>query len=112
VAKYAHSENWSANWAVRDLWDRRGSGANAVRKSDVSTVKKREIMASSTFPYREMDSMCRSLAVTGRRGLGNREPETIMPSAPKGNVDITGQCFLWTSNIGTGRLEAFIVKVP
>ena len=56
--------------------------------------------------------MCRSLAVTGRRGLGNREPETIMPSAPKGNVDITGQCFLWTSNIGTGRLEAVIVKVP
>ena len=53
--------------------------------------------------------MCRSLAVTGRRGLGNRE---LMPSAPKGNVDITGQCFLWTSNIGTGRLEAFIVKVP
>ena len=31
---------------------------------------------------------------------------------PKGNLDITGQYFLWTSNIGTGRLEAFIVKVP
>ena len=30
----------------------------------------------------------------------------------KGNLDLTGQYFLWTSNIGTGRLEAFIVKVP
>jgi len=48
----------------------------------------------------------------GFDGAGNREAETIMPSAPKGKVDITGQRFLWTSNIGTGCLEAFIVKVP
>jgi hypothetical protein len=31
---------------------------------------------------------------------------------PKGNLDITGQYFIWSSNVGTGRLEAFIVKVP
>jgi hypothetical protein len=31
---------------------------------------------------------------------------------PKGNLDITGQYFIWTSNVGTGRLQAFIVKVP
>jgi hypothetical protein len=32
--------------------------------------------------------------------------------APKGNLDVTGQYFLWTSNAGGGRLDAFIVKVP
>lgn len=31
---------------------------------------------------------------------------------PKGNLDITGQYFIWTSNCGGNRLDAFIVKVP
>jgi hypothetical protein len=31
---------------------------------------------------------------------------------PKGNVDVTGQYFCWTSNCGSDRLDAFLVKVP
>jgi hypothetical protein len=31
---------------------------------------------------------------------------------PKGNVDVTGKYFLWTSNFGSDRLDAFLVKVP
>jgi len=31
---------------------------------------------------------------------------------PKGNLDVTGQYFIWTSNMGGGRLDAFLVKVP
>ncbi len=31
---------------------------------------------------------------------------------PKGNLDVTGQYFIWTSNAGGSRLDAFIVKVP
>src|SRR2546428_3715545 len=31
---------------------------------------------------------------------------------PKGNLDVTGQYFIWTSNVGTSRLDAFLVKVP
>jgi len=31
---------------------------------------------------------------------------------PKGNVDITGKYFIWSSNIGTNRLDVFIVKIP
>jgi hypothetical protein len=31
---------------------------------------------------------------------------------PKGNVDVTGKYFLWTSNVGSNRLDAFLVKVP
>ncbi|MDP1930780.1 MAG: hypothetical protein Q8L60_04925 [Gammaproteobacteria bacterium] len=30
----------------------------------------------------------------------------------KGNLDITGRYFLWTSNLGGSRLDAFIVQVP
>lgn len=31
---------------------------------------------------------------------------------PKGNLDVTGKYFIWTTNLGGGRLEAFLVKVP
>ena len=31
---------------------------------------------------------------------------------PKGNLDVTGQYFLWTSNTGGARVDAFLVKVP
>src|SRR5213592_4452921 len=32
--------------------------------------------------------------------------------APKGNLDATGQYFIWTTNLGGNRLDAFIVKIP
>jgi hypothetical protein len=31
---------------------------------------------------------------------------------PKGNLDVTGRCFIWTANLGSNRLDAFLVKVP
>jgi len=31
---------------------------------------------------------------------------------PKGNVDPTGEYFVWTSNTGTNRNDAFIVRIP
>lgn len=31
---------------------------------------------------------------------------------PKGNLDITGDFFLWTSNMGGSRVDAFMVHVP
>ena len=32
--------------------------------------------------------------------------------APKGNLDVTGRYFIWTTNLRGSRLDAFIVKVP
>jgi hypothetical protein len=31
---------------------------------------------------------------------------------PKGNLDVTGEYFVWTSNAGGNRLDAFLVRVP
>jgi hypothetical protein len=31
---------------------------------------------------------------------------------PKGNLDVTGRYFIWTTNLGGTRLDAFLVKVP
>jgi hypothetical protein len=31
---------------------------------------------------------------------------------PKGNLDVTGEYFIWTANTGTNRLDAFVVRIP
>jgi hypothetical protein len=31
---------------------------------------------------------------------------------PKGNLDVTGQYFIWTSNMGGSRQDAFVVRIP
>jgi len=31
---------------------------------------------------------------------------------PKGNLDVTGEYFIWTTNMGSGRSDAFIVRIP
>jgi hypothetical protein len=31
---------------------------------------------------------------------------------PKGNLDITGQYFIWSTNLGGNRMDVFLVKVP
>ncbi|HYV85594.1 MAG TPA: LamG domain-containing protein [Patescibacteria group bacterium] len=31
---------------------------------------------------------------------------------PKGNLDVTGDYFIWTSNAGGNRLDAYVVKIP
>jgi hypothetical protein len=31
---------------------------------------------------------------------------------PKGNIDISGRYYIWTTNLGGNRLDAFIVKIP
>jgi hypothetical protein len=31
---------------------------------------------------------------------------------PKGNLDVTGEYFIWTANAGTGRLDAYLVRIP
>jgi hypothetical protein len=31
---------------------------------------------------------------------------------PKGNLDVTGEYFIWTGNAGGNRLDAFVVRVP
>jgi len=33
-------------------------------------------------------------------------------SFPKGNLDVTGKYFIWSSNMGGARLDVFLVKVP
>lgn len=42
-------------------------------------------------------------------GTGGGDSYTL---SPKGNIDVTGGYFIWTSNLGGNRLDALLVEVP
>ncbi len=48
------------------------------------------------------------LDAPGGRDIDGDDYEQI----PKGNLDVTGRYFLWTTNLGGDRLDAFLVKIP
>jgi hypothetical protein len=79
-----------------------GSGANAVNGPRVNEIV--------CIP---LDGSLRVLVVapvmTDMNAPGGG---TGYSKLPKGNLDVTGQYFIWTSNLGGSRLDAFIVKVP
>jgi len=79
-----------------------GSGANAVNVSRANEVV--------CFP---LDGSLRILVVapvmTDMNASGGGDTYSKLP---KGNLDVTGQYFIWTSNMGGTRADAFIVKVP
>jgi hypothetical protein len=60
-----------------------------------------------------LDGSLRTLIVaptlTVMEAPGGGHPYSTLP---KGNVDVTGEYFFWTTNMGSPRLDAFVVRVP
>jgi hypothetical protein len=88
-------------------------GSNASRVSDMAD----EIVCFSLNPYRNADGSLDVLVVgqvmTDLDAAGGRDVSgDDYSQLPKGNLDVTGRYFLWTSNMGGDRLDAFLVKVP
>jgi hypothetical protein len=88
-------------------------GSNASRVADMAD----EIICFPLDPNRNADRSLDVLVVApvmtnldapGGRDLDGDDYEQV----PKGNLDVTGRYFLWTSNLGGDRLDAFIVKIP
>ena len=79
-----------------------GSGANRT-----NTNRANEIIC---FP---LDGSLRVLVVapvmTDLNAAGGGDDYS---KAPKGNMDVAGQYFIWTSNLRGNRLDAFLVRVP
>jgi hypothetical protein len=88
-------------------------GSNAGRVSDMAD----EIVCFSLDASRNADGSLDVLVVgqvmTDLDALGGRDfSGDDYSQLPKGNLDVTGRYFIWTSNIGGDRLDAFLVKVP
>lgn len=88
-------------------------GSNASRVADMAD----EIVCFSLDPHRNQDGSLDVLVVgqvmTDLDALGGRDYDgDDYEQLPKGNLDVTGRYFIWTSNMGGDRLDAFLVKVP
>jgi hypothetical protein len=88
-------------------------GSNASRVADMAD----EIVCFSLDPNRNADGSLDVLVVgqvmtdlnaTGGQDHDNDDYEQL----PKGNLDVTGRYFIWTTNLGGDRLDAFLVKIP
>src|SRR3989449_52472 len=55
------------------------------------------------------DELVVAPVMTDANAPGGGEPYS---KYPKGNLDVTGRYFIWTSNMGGPRLDAFLVKIP
>jgi hypothetical protein len=88
-------------------------GSNASRVADMAD----EIVCFSLNANRYADGSIDVLVVapvmTDLDAAGGRDVYgDDYPQFPKGNLDVTGGYFIWTTNIGGDRLDAFLVKVP
>ncbi|HEX7793592.1 MAG TPA: VCBS repeat-containing protein, partial [Vicinamibacterales bacterium] len=88
-------------------------GSNASRVPDMAD----EIVCFSLDPHRNADGSLDVLVVgqvmTDLDAAGGRDVNgDDYTQLPKGNLDVTGRYFIWTSNMGGNRLDAFVVKVP
>jgi hypothetical protein len=88
-------------------------GSNASRVADMAD----EIVCFSLDAGRNLDGSLDVLVVaqvmTDLDASGGRDTDgDDYEKMPKGNLDVTGRYFIWTTNTGGGRLDAFIVKIP
>jgi hypothetical protein len=88
-------------------------GSNASRVPDMAD----EIVCFSLNPNRNADGSLDVLVVgqvmTDLDAAGGRDFNgDDYTQLPKGNLDVTGRYFIWTTNMGGDRLDAFLVKVP
>ena len=50
--------------------------------------------------------------ITDMNGAGGYDGNDDYWKMPKGNLDPTGEYFIWTANMGGSRMDAFIVRIP
>jgi hypothetical protein len=88
-------------------------GSNASRVADMAD----EIICFPLDASRNADGSLDVLVVgqvlTDLDATGGQDPDgDAYERLPKGNLDITGRYFIWTTNMGGDRLDAFLVKIP
>jgi hypothetical protein len=85
-------------------------GSNASTTPDMAD----EIVCFSLNPNRNSDGSIDVLVVgqvmTDLNATGGGSDD--YSKRPKGDLDVTGRYFIWTTNLGGNRLDAFIVKIP
>jgi hypothetical protein len=88
-------------------------GSNASRVADMADEIVCFPLNANRNPDGSLDVLVVGQVMTDLNALGGRDYNgDDYEKLPKGNLDVTGQYFIWTSNMGGDRLDAFLVKVP
>ena len=93
--------------------DQYACGSNASRVADMAD----EIVCFSLDPNRNVDGSLDVLVVGQvltdlNMPGGDDGTNSDYPKLPKGNLDVSGRYFIWTTNLGGDRLDAVLVKIP
>ena len=88
-------------------------GSNASRVADMAD----EIICFPLDAERNADGSLDVLVVgqvmTDLNAAGGQDHDNDdYEQLPKGNVDVSGRYFIWTTNLGGDRLDAFLVQIP
>jgi hypothetical protein len=89
-------------------------GSSAAQMACVSNANRQNLPRVNEIVCFRLDGSMQALVVApnmtdlNAAGGGSDDYWKI----PAGNIDPTGEYFIWTSNMGTGRQDAFIVHIP
>ena len=88
-------------------------GSNASRVADMADEVVCFFADGLTKPDGSLDVLVVGQVLTDLDAAGGNDLDgDDYEQTPKGNLDVTGRYFLWTTNLGGGRLDAVLVKIP
>jgi len=102
-AELNHLSHCNARDAAPDAQYVIGSGANRTQ-----APRNNEVIAFRLDDSHDVLVIAPTLVDLKASGGGTDDYAKL----PKGNSDVAGEWFLWTSNHGSDRLDAFLVRVP
>ena len=87
-------------------------GSNASRVPDMADEIVCFSLDASRNPDGSLDVLVVGQVMTDLNAPGGAAGGDDYAQLPKGNLDITGRYFIWTTNLGGNRLDAFLVQIP
>ncbi len=92
--------------------DQYACGSNASRVSDMADEIVCFPLDAGRHPDGSLDTLVVTQTMTDLDASGGGNPGSDYERMPKGNIDVTGKYFIWTTNMGGGRMDVFLVKIP
>lgn len=88
-------------------------GSNASRVADMADEIVCFPLNAARNPDGSLDVLVVGPVLTDLDAAGGRDVDgDDYEQTPKGNLDVTGRYFIWTTNLGGDRLDALLVKIP
>jgi hypothetical protein len=87
-------------------------GSNASRVPDMADEIICFPLDAARNPDGSLDTLVVAQVMTDLDAAGGGSPGSDYERMPKGNLDVTGRYFIWTTNMGGDRLDVFLVKIP